>query len=708
MDTSSLSFDLTTDKDAIPSFQSKRFIEQLSLCISRADALPSVTVSEYLSKFHNRVIISFIAMLMISYPTSPSPSLEALCSLKIGKLRSASVECKKSRIDISKEDPSMLEIKLFNNTTPHHLPLELQRVMCFIILVRQVIIKILTHDKRTKKIGSQSLHMLHSTLLCNVTIKGTHHSLQKISKELLRKELTKELNNRIDVNSTFDIIGFNGNKQGFFERDKIMSGTSNSTLSIVSEHFLHAQSTHEKEYSDSNVHQHSQKQRDQKRYKAFGLTLPSPSVNEHKYSETVQFCSFAKNEYELLLQAFVNTKYVASDAFVNHANEICTGAATSLHICRCGSGKTTYVLLPSIKRWMMKILTNANNDFLQEFINIRMQSIDNEKQVTVQKNLENLKCSLGTSVNGGDPHGCTILIVPTVALAKSHQISINQSNLINAREFEDEAFRAEMNQFPQIYYASIDIWIMTYAKCVVLRGLLQQSSELGYVKEFFFDESQCFVQEYLTFHDNLRSLHLQLLKVPIHLLTGSLTIEEQRILIKMIGMNRPSTAMHRGMVSDKNSDRAFQIFKSRAGIHRDNDTSMPEGLVHYQVQRTEYDHLYCSHESTVAKHKDGVVMTNVLMALDKLFKNNDNEIGDVIIFVPTKDDVDTMNKIAQDILDPHQTATLTGKWNDESEISHRERVDAFVNGWVNGTEKVAICTTSGSVGKSSSNQETHV
>ena len=144
----------------------------------------------------------------------------------------------------------------------------------------------------------------------------------------------------------------------------------------------------------------------------------------------------------------------------------------------------------------------------------------------------------------GGPHGCTILIFPTLALAKSHQILINQSNLINTRDFEDEAFRTKMKQLSEIYCESIDIWIMTYAKCVALLDLLQQSSELGYVKEFFFDESQCFVQEYLTFHDDLKFLHLQLLKVPIHLLSGSLTIEEQRILMKMIGMNRPSTAMH--------------------------------------------------------------------------------------------------------------------------------------------------------------------
>ena len=102
-------------------------------------------------------------------------------------------------MNISKEDANMvLEIKLFNSDTLRHLPLELQRVLCFIILVQQVITKILTLNKTRKKTGSQGLHILHSTFLCTVTIKATDHSIQKISRELLRKTLTKELNNHID------------------------------------------------------------------------------------------------------------------------------------------------------------------------------------------------------------------------------------------------------------------------------------------------------------------------------------------------------------------------------------------------------------------------------------------------------------------------------------------------------------------------------
>ena len=228
------------------------------------------------------------------------------------------------------------------------------------------------------------------------------------------------------------------------------------------------------------------------------------------------------------------------------------------------------------------------------------------------------KCWIHPSAKGV----CSLLFlfVPTLALAKSHQILINQSNLINTRDFEDEAFRTKMKQLSEIYCESIDIWIMTYAKCVALLDLLQQSSELGYVKEFFFDESQCFVQEYLTFHDDLKFLHLQLLKVPIHLLSGSLTIEEQRILMKMIGMNRPSTAMHHWIVSGEYNDAAFKTFNSRSSIHRDHDdTRLPEGLVHYQVQHSKYD--YYPHKSTQNFHENAALTLHIPYRIPSINSN---------------------------------------------------------------------------------------
>ena len=596
----------------------------------------------------------------------------------------------------------------------HYIPDQISRMIALQLLLRNVLVRLLNKQMQDRE---DTLHRASYFFLVEFIRIGDDFHVRKMNKEHVRTALEGELNIQFCMSGQeqFRLTHLYEAKRKYFEitNHKLYPGDDLRTT-IRPEAFLHSRHTHINEYSNPNRsslggnrlnsrYNTKQLSMDKIAYEMCDLSISDADTTENTFRQDEHFRTIAQDDLTKLYKSFININYRARDEEMTHVNEIINRTRTSIHVLPCGFGKTTLYLVPAAINLLMWVHSNKDTDnnvyaAVSNLIESRMPAGEALTKRLVHEGIQALSNSfLNDSWRGSRKFtgGCTLIFVPVVSLARALENRISKSNLIRVKAFERSAFVKQMGIYKdkRDLLPTVDVWICTYTMGSLLMDLLRTAAKTGYLREVVYDEAHSFLNQFLTFHQNLKVLMLRNADIPIICVTGTLTKRKEQHQLQDIVSNalddkyraEALTPKEDNDDEDNDDQQVFDGFKNSNGIHRCFDT-MPRNLVHYTIQPRQ-----------ALNVKNSLALVSGI--LESIFKNGDDklkkEVGDVIVFLPTRDLVEQMKSIFDN--KKFRVVTLTGNHEDKDE--QQLQVNEFVSEWINGdTTRIALCTTAASVG----------
>ncbi|GFH57131.1 predicted protein [Chaetoceros tenuissimus] len=639
-------------------------------CDANNDALKNLV------NIHNTCMFYLAQILYISYPSEP-PSIKELCDFSLGK--SSIFDRSRPSIAAVKNHPKFLQISL-TSAHVHFLPKEICRLLCTTLVIRNAITSIFgkkmnPHDRHTLR-HFYFVEIFFDAKIAKVSDKIMKHTLRKQLKETFQKE-------------DLVLTHIKGAKKCFVREERLNNAKFHGmgNLSNGFEMFNHTSQTHAKSYSNSKVSAFGIKtnseldknllREDEGMYAFYGLTLTDeiqpflPVVNKTSFRNIRHNGANCTKLLSLLYQIFFDFTYQGKEETLDSVNEMLTGARSSLHIFACGSGKTA---LASIR----------NMDSLMQYL-LRIEEVDLEANIKllhrrVQKDYDERALNLVQQFRNEAPedykdpnwqHGITLLLVPTSSLRETQFAKFQGTNLLKIEYFQPKRFKEQLQRFREENKSPLafpDILVCTYTMAALNILEVRRAVRCGYIKGIVFDEAHSIAHTFLKFHQNLEVLSLKNENVPIFAFSGTVSRLDEKLL-KSLLFHQSLRKQQSKSVSDPTP-----AFKLNDGVYRSQST-IPDNLFHETVQMSP-----CEKGAR-------------LFLICKAIRQVKEEIGDVIIFLRTKELVQTMTALFVREFGPNSTVYITRQ--QEGDECNKEAAKK----WTQEEEcEFAICTTAGAVG----------
>lgn len=652
-------------------------------------------------------------LIYCSFPSNP-PSMSQLCDFTLGK---STIENKRPSIAAIPHYPSHLQMSITRDTS-HFLPIELRKLLSITIVFRHTLVKLLKEEME-----NEDLHCLSHFLFTQIGKRGDSYIAQRIESGMMKDILPKQLNHhfhRVQDVEKFNLTELKELKKSFHQDicKNTTSLRSMATLDYGATAFGHAGTTQFFSYSNpirsefgtnlNSTFDPVAYENDVSSYQFYGLGRGETDElnqdnNKSEYLpvplfKTVEFWSIRQSDddkvmekVKLLYNIFLDLEYTAEIDCLGTVNEILCGARSSIHIYGCGYGKTSFVALPAMARLMDWISSqNDHNQAIDILLRRKGESELTEDQIQRIKQAAKMLIDIGWKPKSERRRGVTLVVIPITSLKEDHIRELTSKHLLCADELTLSTFKLAFTRYCEdksadlLYKTNTDMYITTYSFVSANLGLVEDAIKCGYIEEVIFDEVHSFVHQFLSFHENLKSLQLRHTGVPIYSFSGTISPKEETLLKQMLFDQTLHRLKSEAVQFKCNNASDHACFQNSCGIYRAENivpTNLQHGRVHFPTEISDADSKY-------------FLICETLFLVNKF-----HEFKDVIIFMNSKGDVEKMYKAFSLRFQDQSFISHTGKRNDESQQEHRARSKNFIETWItNDSCKYAICTTSGSIG----------